>query len=583
MAMPDPTTKKPLDWKSVVRVMSLALPYRNTLILAGTLSLLGAGLSLALPLFARNAVDQVTKLKDVGALDRAAFGIIGITLLAAAMSYAQYVMISKIGHRIVMELRNRVFGHLLRLPVTYFDSKRSGDIASFLSNDISQIQSVATSDVVNFASNLIKLIGGIVIAVVIDWQLCLFVVVLLGVMMAVFVVLGKRLRKLNRSALDRLSESMGAMTESLGQVRLVKAFVREDHETQKSFESLDKVFRLNVQSSRWEAAMGSIALTGFTALLIIVLWYGGRGVMSGTLSPGAIVGFFLVVTIISGPMGELASLTTRIQRAVGAADRVFEILDEAPERDEPKQAVKEGGPCDVTFTGVNFQYIDGQPVLENFDFRLAGGKVTALVGPSGGGKSTVASLLYRFYEPKSGSIQIDGQEVSELPLSELRSMIGIVPQETLLFSDTIFANLHYGNLEASREEVLAAAKAANVDEFVREFVDGYDTKIGERGVTLSGGQRQRVAIARAILKNPRILVLDEATSALDAQSESYVQEALDRLMEGRTTLVIAHRLSTVQNADTIAVLKDGQIAESGRHEELLARQGTYAQLQNLLH
>lgn len=572
-----------LSWQGVRRVLELARPHLALLAVAGFLSICATAVSLLLPYFAKTAVDQVVKTHSTTDIDRAAFGIIGLFLVAAVFSFVQFVIIARTGHQIVNDLRKGLFAHLQKLPIKYYDHQRSGDLTSFISNDVDQVQQTVTSDLVGFTGNIIKLVGGVIMAVTIDWRLCTFVVILLVIMMFVFIVLGRALRKINRESLDRLSEAIGQMSESLGQIRLVKAFAREEYEEKRTGGKLDQVFALNVKSSTWEAGMGTVAFTGFITLLLGVLWYGGRGVLTGSLTLGSIVGFFLVVTIISGPMGELASLYTRLQRAVGAADRLFEILDEPAEIDLPETVgvTFPVGPGEVSFSGINFRYVDDQPVLKDFSLRLIGGGVTALVGPSGSGKSTVSSLLYRFYDPQLGVITIDGVPIDSMPRSELRAQVGVVPQETLLFSGTIRENIRYGRLGATDEEVEAAAKAANVHQFVTEFTKGYETLIGERGITLSGGQRQRVAIARAILKNPRILILDEATSALDAKSESLVQEALERLMEGRTTLVIAHRLSTVVGADQIAVLKNGQVAELGTHEALMAKKGVYAELQNI--
>ena len=382
-----------------------------------------------------------------------------------------------------------------------------------------------------------------------------------------------------RESLDALSDATGAMTEALGNIRLVKAFAREPFEESRADEKLEKVMRLGIRTSVWEGAMGTVGFTGFVLLLLGVMWYGGRGVLTGHLTAGSLLAFFMAVTIISGPMGTLASLYTRLQRAVGASDRLFEILDESeePGREDENEAVPRG-PAWVSFENLEFRYVPENPVLEGLSLELPAGKVTALVGASGSGKTTVSALLYRFYEPQSGQISISGVPIRSIPRTELRNHIGIVPQDPILFNGTILDNIRYGKLDAAHEDIVHAAKAANVDEFVLGFADGYDTMVGERGVTLSGGQRQRVAIARAILKNPGILILDEATSALDTKSEALVREALERLMRGRTTLVIAHRLTTVQDADQIAVIDHGRVVETGTHERLLSSGGKYAEL-----
>jgi subfamily B ATP-binding cassette protein MsbA len=406
---------------------------------------------------------------------------------------------------------------------------------------------------------------------------------MLLMVMLFFVVFGRRLRKLTRAALDALSDVMGSMTEVLVNIRLVKAFAREQHEDERANEKLQKVFEMNVKTSYAEAAMMTVASAGFFTLMIGVIWYGGVNILAHKQSFGSILSFFMALMIISGPMTSLAQLYTRLQRAVGAADRIFAILDEAPEEMDSPIAI--AFPLDyeeIKFVRVEFSYVPDVPVLTGLNLNLPAGKVTALVGHSGGGKTTLGSLLYRFYEPQAGEISIGATPIKSIRRKELREHIGIVPQDTILFNATIRENIRYGKLHASDEEVEVAAKAANVEEFVSGFPEGYETVVGERGITLSGGQRQRVAIARVLLKDPQILILDEATSALDTKSEALVREALERAMEGRTTMVIAHRLTTIQHADQIAVLDDGRIVELGTHAELIKQGGRYTELHNLM-
>ncbi len=573
----------PITWTGIRRLIALAVPYRLLLAIAGVLTLVSTGISLALPLISQRAVDYVTRTKEVGELDRIAVGIVGLVLVGAIFGYAQFLIAAFAGNSIVKDLRLKLFRHLQRLEVGYFDKTRSGDLTSYLSNDVSLLQTTLTDDLVKLIPNFLTLIGGVVIAIVIDWRLTMVVVTLLMAVMLFFVIFGRRLRKITREGLDALSDTMGAMTEALANIRLVKAFAREPFEDKRAREKMEGVFKLNMKGSIWEGMMGTVAGAGFSLVLLGVMWYGGRSVLSGALSLGSLVGFVMIVTIITGPMGNLASLYTRLQRSVGAADRLFAILDEKPELPDVEGAVGfPSGPGAVQFQDLSFAYVETTPVLKGLSLSVPAGKVTAIVGPSGSGKTTLSSLLYRFYESQSGQILIDGTPIRQIHRQALRENIGIVPQEPILFNGTIRENIRYGRLEANDAEVEAAGRGANVEEFVKGFPEGYDTMVGERGITLSGGQRQRVAIARAMLKDPRILVLDEATSALDNRSEALVREALDRLMVGRTTLVIAHRLSTIQNADQIAVLKDGQITELGRHAELLEGGGVYADLYELV-
>ena len=571
-----------INAKAARRLFSLAYPHRAVLIAAGILMLISTGLSLYLPLLARKSLDHVQATKNLHELDGLALGIVALVLLSSAISYGQYLLVANAGNRIVMELRARLFAHLMRLPVAFFDRTRSGDLAAPFSNDVTMVQATLTEDLTQLAGNLIRLLGGIGLAVVIDAKLTAVIVTLLLAVMSGFVFLGRALRRLTRESLDALADALGAITEALANVRLVKSFAREERESQRTQEKLERVFRLARKSSLLEGAFSSLAVSGFTIVLVVVAWYGGRAALSGRLSPGSLLAFLMTMLIISGPMGTLAMQFSRFQRALGAAERLFGLLDENPEPSDPPDAAPfPAGGGRVCFEGVAFRYAPDAPVLRGLSLELPAGRVTALVGASGSGKSTLAALLYRFYEPEAGQITIDGVRLTEMGRRELREHIGLVPQEPILFSGTIRENIRYGRLDANDAEIEAAARDAHVAEFVAAWPDGYETLLGERGVTLSGGQRQRVAIARALLKNPRLLILDEATSALDGHSEALVQEALARLMQGRTTLVIAHRLSTIQNADQIAVLDAGVIVEIGTQAELLRQSGAYAALHRL--
>jgi len=568
---------------ALFRLIALARPYRAILLAAGVLMLVSTAISLALPLVARAALDYVLQTRQIGALDRMALGLCGLILLTALFSFAEYMLVAYAGNRVVMDVRARLFAHLQRLPVAFFDRTRSGDLASRLSNDVTLLQSVLTEDIVRFVGNLVTLFGGMALALLIDWRLTGVVVGLLAGLLGVCMVIGLSLRRLTREALDALSDAMGAMTEALSNIRLVKAFAREPHEDARAGEKLRRVFRLFMRSSAFEAGLGTLAGIGFFLVLIGVLWYGGRGVLTGQLSAGSLLAFLMTIMIISGPMFSLANLYTRLQRAIGAADRLFGILDDAPEPpDAPDAPPFPDGPARVTFEAIDFAYVPDAPVLRGLSLEVPAGRVTALVGASGAGKTTLALLLYRFYEPQNGVIRIDGVPIDRLVRRELREHIGLVPQEPILFNGTIRENIRYGRLTATDAEVEAAARAANVEEFVAQFPQGYETVLGERGITLSGGQRQRVAIARAVLKDPRILVLDEATSALDTRSETLVREALERLMRGRTTIIIAHRLTTIRHADQIAVIEEGRVVERGTHDELIRTNGRYAALHDLL-
>lgn len=568
-----------LSAAAVLRLLALARPYRALLIVAGLLMLASAGISLSLPLLTQGALDQVLKTRQVAALDRLALGLFGLILVTALLSFAQFMLMAYAGNRVVMDMRARLFAHLQRLPVAFFDRTRSGDLASRLSNDVTLLQHTLTEDIVRFVSNSVTLVGGIVLAVVIDWRLTGVVVGLLALMLGLLLFCGLRLRRLTGASLDALSDAMGAMTEVLSNVRLVKAFAREAHEDERVMAKLRRVFQLAMRSSRFEAVVNALAGVGFLAVLLGVIWYGGRSVLMGHLSAGTILGFLMTLTIIGGPMASLAELYARLQRAAGAADRLFAILDDAPEAPDSSDAVPfPEGPGAIEVRNIRFAYEPDRPVLRELSLFIPPGRVTALVGASGSGKTTLTALLYRFYEPQSGEIRIDGTPITRIARRALREHIGLVPQEPILFNATIRENIRYGRLDATDAEVEAAARAANVEEFVTALPKQYETVIGERGVTLSGGQRQRIAIARAVLKDPRVLILDEATSALDNRSERLVREALERLMRGRTTIVIAHRLTTIRHAHQIAVMDEGRIVERGTHDALMDASGPYALL-----
>ncbi len=575
----DEDLKRKLSASAIRRLLGLASPYSKPLAVAATVAMLSSLVTLSLPILVQRAIAIVGRSGVVRDLDREAYAIFGLLILAGALSYLQFLIGARTGNRIVNDLRARLFSHLQRLPVAYFDRHRSGDLTSYLSNDVGQLQSVLTTDVVQLVPNLATFVGGIGMATVLNLRLASVVFVVLVLMMAFFVVNGIRLRKLNRASLDALAESTGGMTEALANIRLVKAFDREAHEDARVTVGLRQVFELTMRAAKIEGLMGAVGGYGMMLGMACLIWYGGRGLVTGAFTPANLGGFFFAMFITLSPMTQLATVYTRLQRGTGAAERIFTILDESTEPADHADAVPFPlGKGDVSLRGVDFGYAADLPVLQEFDLDLVPGGVTALVGPSGSGKSTVASLLFRFYEPQGGRIEIDGIRLDRIRRQALREHVGIVPQDPILFQGTLRENVRYGKLDASDEEVERAARMANVDEFAERLPQGYETAIGERGVTLSGGQRQRVAIARAILKDPRLLILDEATSALDNRSEALVREALDRLMERRTTLVIAHRLSTVRTADRIAVMGDGKIVEYGTHDALIRQNGTYAAL-----
>jgi subfamily B ATP-binding cassette protein MsbA len=575
----DDDLKRKLSASAIRRLLGLARPYAKSLILAAALAGLSTLTSLVVPWFVRDAANRLANQRAVSDLDRDASLIFAIVIASGVLNYVQFILSARIGNRVVNDLRVRLFSHLQRLPVAYFDRHRSGDLTSYLSNDVGQLQSVLTNDLARFFPNLLGLAGGLTIALILNWRLTLVMFAVLAAGLAFFIFCGIRLKQLNRQTLDALAESMGGMSEALVNIRLVKAFDRETHEESRVSSALGRLYSLAMRAAKLEGVMVTVGGSAAFIMMVGLLWFGARGVISGAFQVGDVVGFIVVLTVIISPMTSLAVVYTSLQRGTGAAERIFAILDEPAEpEDAPGALAFPAGQGHVTFRSIDFGYAADLPVLQDLDLDLIPGGVTALVGPSGSGKSTVASLLFRFYEVQKGQIEIDGVSIGSIQRHALRANVGIVPQEPILFQGSLLENIRYGRLDATDAEVECAATMANVAEFAEKLPERYQTPIGERGVTLSGGQRQRVAIARAILKDPRILVLDEATSALDNRSEALVREALDRLMSGRTTLVIAHRLSTIQNADRIAVMGDGRILENGTHDDLMRNNGAYAEL-----
>jgi subfamily B ATP-binding cassette protein MsbA len=469
------------------------------------------------------------------------------------------------------------------MPLRFFAAARVGELTSRLSNDVMTIQEAVTYTILNLVSQSVTLVGGVVIIFIMSWRLTLVMLAVVPLAVLGIILLGRTVRTLSKHVQDTLAEITATAEEALAGVRIVKSFAREPYEVARYNDRVEQLYQTAMKRVKIRAIISPII--GFLAFAAIafVLWVGGRLVIAGELTPGQLVAFLLYTLMVASPIGAFTALYSQFQQAIGASDRVFELLDTPPEmQDAPDARPLPAIVGAVRFENVSFDYRDhaaDQIVLQNIDLTAKPGQVFALVGPSGAGKTTLVNLIPRFYDPTEGRITVDGLDIRHVQMRSLREQIGIVPQETALFSGSVGDNIRYGKLDATQEEIEAAARAANAHDFILKLPQGYDALVGERGVKLSGGQRQRVAIARAILKNPRILILDEATSSLDTESEQAVQEALERLMRDRTTFVIAHRLSTIVNADWIVVLDGGKIVEQGPHAQLLAREdGLYRRM-----
>ncbi|HKV40268.1 MAG TPA: ABC transporter transmembrane domain-containing protein [Blastocatellia bacterium] len=570
--------------KDFLRLLTYARPYKGRLLLA-LVSLVVAGLlSLTYPQIVRFLIDAAFTQHDSHKLNLLALGLVGMFGIQAFFSFLRTYLLAYAGERIVADVRTELYSHLISLPVAFFASRRVGELTSRVASDVSVIQTTATSSTTELLRQTLVLTGGITIVAITNPRLTLAMLAIIPVLVLTARYYGQYVRKMSTSVQDRLADASSVLEETLSAISIVQSFVREEYERIRYRNRIHQA--LTIAISRALASGGFVAFIVFMVYggIAVVLWLGSRMVLTGKMSAGELIAFVLYTFVVGGSIGGVSELYGQFQQALGASRRVFELLDTKPEITDPEQARALASVTgDVMINQVRFAYPDerGIEVLKGVTIEARSGEVIALVGPSGAGKSTLVTLIPRFFDVSAGSIEVDGHDIRRLRLADLRHSIGLVPQETILFGGTIQENIAYGKLDASREEIEAAARAAHAHEFVSAFPDGYETIVGERGVKLSGGQRQRIAIARALLKDPAILILDEATSSLDSESEQLIQEALETLMRGRTTFVIAHRLSTVRRADKIVVLNEGRVVEEGTHAELLAIQGLYKQLHDI--
>ena len=518
----------------------------------------------------------------IAILKFACIAVLAIAILDAICSYAEKYLTTSVGQWVTHDLRRVLYSHIQRLSLAYHDHKQTGDLISRVTSDIDAIQSFITTGLLSTLINVITLVGMVTVMFYINWRFTLIALSVAPVLFMIVYTYTRRIKKASRAVRKKEGEIVSVIEEVLGSIRVVKAFAREDYELRRLEEESLEGVEISLRARGLKAKLTPIVQIIVAVGTCLVLWFGTRMVLSTTLSAGSLIVFILYLGKMYKPMQELSKMTDAYSKAAVGYERIQEVLQTDKEvKDLPRSRPAPRFRGQIEFEHVHFYYTQDTPILKDVSFKVEAGQVAALVGPTGAGKTTIISLIPRFYDPISGTVKIDGTDIKEFRQKSLRQQISFVLQETVLFHAPVWQNIAYGKPEATRGEILKAAELANASEFVEKLPDGYNTVVGERGMTLSGGQRQRIAIARAIIRNTPILILDEPTSDLDASSEKLVFEALDRLMEGKTTIVIAHRLSTVRKADVIFVVKDGDIVETGKHDDLLQRGGLYSELYRL--
>jgi ATP-binding cassette subfamily B protein len=571
--------------RALVPLLPYLARYRGRALAALAALTVASAVTLAVPLAVRRMIDHGFSESSAGLINNYFAAMIAIVAVLACASAARYYCVMTLGDRIVADLRSDLFGHLTRLDAAFYDRTKSGELVSRLTADTLQMKAAFGSSASVALRNLFMFVGAVVMMVLTSPKLSAFVLIAIPVIVLPLMASGRGVRRRSRRAQDVLADATSFAAESLGAVRIMQAFTAERVASRKFAEAAEAAYVAARDATSARAILTGIAIFLAFSSVVIVLWVGARDVLAGAISAGLLSQFVLFAVLAASALGQLSEVWSEISAAAGSAGRISELLTAEPQITSAKAPLKLAVPTpgDIAFGRVSFVYPSGSDAraLHDVSFHVAPGESVAIVGPSGAGKTTLFQLLMRFYDPQSGAILLDGSDIRALAIEDVRRQIALVPQDSVIFGISVAENIAYGAEHASDAEIRAAAAEAGADEFIRVLPEGYDTRLGERGSTLSGGQRQRLAIARAIIRDAPILLLDEATSSLDAESESLVQSALERLMRGRTTLVIAHRLATVLKADRILVMDAGRIVEQGTHASLVAAGGLYARLARL--